>query len=348
MASQTPIRTRGKRGAPKEVKWHSGKRRKVLQAGSATPSERASSTRSTPSAEGSLSHRHRRKQSPELSKLEQLPTEVLQTIFEFSVNLDLPLVSPRLASQLASKHLYHSLTSIVLDRDFEHGGWANENIQPAMRLMNSRFFSWSFFRSWLHEECERRNLQSEWEKAYGPDGDERRPREKEEWIWYKLHPSACLPPPVKLLRGPFTQDKTQFLNFLLCSLREDTQGLYPFYIERAREGLQQAVSAGCADALHCFWGLDLWPDTDLLRAAVMDSGCDKNVVCSLVNREMYHRKSGSTDTNLLDPALWSWAEKAQANGNNKGRWLKELLRDTNLKEVVRNALARNANGTILC
>jgi hypothetical protein len=272
---------------------------------------------------------------------------VLQAIFEFSANLDLPLASPRLASQLASKHLYHSLSSTILDRDFDHGGWANENIRPAMRLMNSKFFTWSFFRSWLREECDRRDLQSEWEKAYGPDSDEVCLRVKEEWIWYKLHPSARLPPPVKLLRGPFTQDKTQFLRFLICSFGADPHGLYPFYIERAREGLQQAVSEGSTDALHCLWLLGLWPDTELLRAAVMDSGCDKNVVSSLVNREIYHRKSGSTDVDFLDPALWLWAEKAEAKGNDKGCWLKELLKDTNNKELLRDAIARNVNGTIL-
>ena len=62
MASNTPIRIRGKRGAPMEVKWHSGKKRKFTPAGSATASEWSSSNRSTPSTEGSVSRQRRRKQ----------------------------------------------------------------------------------------------------------------------------------------------------------------------------------------------------------------------------------------------------------------------------------------------
>lgn len=345
MVSNTPVRIRGKRGAPKEVKWHSGKKRKVTQVGSVTASEASSSTRSTPHTERSVSHRRRKQQPSEFSNLEQLPTEVLQAIFEFSANLDLPLASPRLASQLASKHLYHTLTSIILDRDFDNGGWANRNIRTAMRLMNSKFFTWPFFRAWLQEGYERQDLRFERHQAYLSD-DEEWSRAKEEWVWCKLHPSRCLPPPVKLLRGPFTQDKINFLQFLLSSFKADPQNLWPFYIEHAREGLQQAVSEGSAGALHCFWLLGMWPDTELLRAAVIDSGCDEDLVSSIVDRELYHRKSGSGDVDFLDPSLWSWAEKAHANGNRKGRWLKDRLRDVNDNELMKDATVRNVNATI--
>ena len=325
MASQTPIRIRGKRGAPKEVEWHSGKKRKVTQAGSATASQESSSSRSTPSTEESVSRRGRRKQQPpELSRLEQLPTEVLQAIFEFSANLDLPLASKRLASQLASKHLYRSLTSIVLDRDFDHSRQANEDIQAAMRLMNSRFFTWSFFRAWLREESDRPNFLCEWLKVYRPGESGSWPA-LEEWTWLQLHPKRRPPPPIKLLRGPFTQDRIQFLEFFTRNLSADAQDLYPSYFERAKEGLQQAVSEGSVDAFHSFWAFALWPDTEMLRTAVIDSGCDEKVVTGLVDREIHHRRWGSTEVDLLDPALWSWADKAQDMGDGKGRWLKDLL-----------------------
>ena len=324
----TLMKVRGKRGAPKEVKWNYGKQRK-LRPGSTTASSRSSSTCSTPSTE-SISRRRGKKRVVELSRLEELPTEVLQAIFEYSANLELPLASPRLASQLASRHLYHSLTSIILEPVLDKNIYFEADIHAAMRLMNSKFFTWPFLQSWLQEEYEALRSLSEWQTAFGPRyGIEVGPvsvEQQEEWTWQTLRPSPRLAPPVKLLRGPFTQDNIRLLKFLIRKFRVNPEEIDPMFTERAKEGLQQAVLEGANDVLSAFWIFGMQPDTELLRLAVIDSGCDKELVRSLVNR-VYNMTSGPVDMNFLDPALWSWAEKAHANGNEKGPWLKDLLKD---------------------
>lgn len=339
MTSMTPIRVRGKRGAPKELKWHSGKRRKTPRPGSTTGSERNSSARSTPSA-GSIHRRRRKAWGIELSQLEQLPTEVLQAIFEYSANLGLPLASPRLASQLASRHLYHSLTSIVLQPVFDNNVPTNSEALASMRLMNSKFFTWPFFQSWLHGEFERRHLLCDWQNHKS----RRHVEQQEEWTWHMLRHSSNLAPPLKLLQSPFTPDKTRLLRFFATTFRAHPQDLSPVYLERAKDGLEEAVSEGARDILFAFWTLGMQPTTELLRQAVIDAGCDEELVRELVRGDSC-LGSDPIDIDFLDPTLWSWAEKAQASGNEKGRWLKDLLKDAARQSGRKDAEIKHASST---
>jgi len=324
----TPMRVRGKRGGPKRVPWPGGKQRKLDHSSSATSSSRGSSARSTPSVE-TVSRRRRKHRNIELSRLEQLPTEVIQAIFEYSANLELPSASPRLASQLASRHLHHSLTSIILQSVLDDKGGTQDELHAAMRLMNSKFFTWSFFRSWLREQFQAPHMHPDRQIAYDTRfallPDPASVQQHEEWTWLTLRPSIRLPPPTKLLRGSFTQDKTEFLRFLTRTFKSDPDDIDSVYSERAKEGLRQAVSEGATDALPSFWMLGMQPDTELLRLAVIDSGCDKELVRSLVNR-IYNMTTDPLDIDFLDPALWMWAEKAKENGNEKGPWLRGLLK----------------------
>ena len=340
MASLTPVRIRGKRNASTELKWHAGKKRKGLQPGSATASEGSSNVRSTPSA-GSASRRRREKRYPELSQLEQLPTEVLQSIFEYSANVDLPLASPRLASQLESRHLHHSLTSTILQpvlrryvRDrylFDRYVEASDReLRAAVRLMESKFFTWRFFQSWLHEEFESRHLLSHCLDALGVGMDELTLATQEEWTWRLLKPSPDLLPPLKLLHGPFTQDNIRFLHVLCCGFGELPEDVSQQFLYIATEGWKQAISEGAVDAVKAIGSLGLKPDTDLLRIAVIDSGCNKDVVRTLADQAkdmlVGPMEVDLMDVDFLDPPLWLWAENAQANGDEKGPWLKDLLK----------------------
>lgn len=328
MPSMTPIRIRGKRSATKEEKWHYGKHRKPHLMKSRTPSERSSSSQPSSSSVKSAMKQRQREQNPDISKLEQLPTEVLQAIFEYSENVNLPLVSPTLASQLASQHLHHQLTSSILDSVLGQAAGTSSDLANATRLMNSRFFSWQFFKGWLRHEFERLQLEEEYRNAIGPDGETSAQSERqEEWTWYRLRPNGNLLPPKKLLRGPFHSDKIHFLRFMTSTFRGDPDHVDPLYSELAREGLEQAVAEGAGDTLASFWTLGMLPDTELLRQAVTDAGCDKDVVRRLVTRVL-HLTSEPVDINFLDPALWAWADKAHRNGNKKGQWLMELLRES--------------------
>ena len=322
----TPIKVRGKRNAAKAQKLNTGKQRKEIRTGSTTPSEAGHSARSdTPDGKSALRRRQPKRQHRELSRLEELPTEVLQSIFEWSANIDLPLTSPRLASQLASPHLFTQLTSQIVEPVLGGTRTKGGELAAAMRLTNSKFFTWSFFRSWLHAEFERLNLLQEWQDVTGSDGAIIDPEREAEWTWYKLRPHISLVPPTKLLRGPFTRDKVRFLRFISSSFQDEPEQLDPMYVERAKEGLQQAVSEGVGDALPAFWNLGMQPDTELLRSAVIDSGCKQEVVSRLVAR-VVHLASEPIDVDFLDPALWSWADKARSKGNENGTWLMSLLK----------------------
>jgi hypothetical protein len=326
------------------MKWHAGKQRKALRSDSATALEGRSSARSTPSA-GEMSRRRHKKRDPELSQLEKLPTEVLQAIFEYSANLDLPLASPRLAAQFASKHLQNSLASIILQSVLDSNEPSDRELRAAMRLMNSNFFTWQFFHSWLLERFEEQDLLSSCLTAMRPDEDQLTLAHREEWAWYKLNPNRNLPPPLKLLHGPFTQDKVRFLQILCSSFRPAPETISPVYLETAQQGFRQAVSEGTVDALQAFRVFGLLPDTELLRLAVIDSGCDKDIVRILVNRAI-SVSSEPTEVNFLDPALWSWAEKAQANGDDKGSWLKDLLKDAARRTGRKDVIIKRASSVL--
>lgn len=328
MSSMTPVRIRGKRTATTDEKWHHGKKRKWPL--SRAPSERASSVLSGSSEATSTKPRRRKRIDPLLSRLEQLPTEILQTIFELSCNPDLPFASPRLASQLNSPHLYRELTSRILPRTAERGQmFSKTELANVERLLNSRFCTWQIFEEWLISELnERETLQAQREELKRLNVDM---KYWAQWAWRGicLHGNlATLSPPKKLLRGPFTEDKVQFLR-LVTSTADWSPGqiITPLHHELAREGLKHAVAEGAAlDTLRCFWNLGLQPDMDLIRLAVMDAGCKKEIVKELVGKA-WDSKSASSDVDLLDPALWTWADRARARGDEKGTWLMALLKD---------------------
>lgn len=324
MSSMTAIRIRGKRTATTDEKWHNGKTRTLNP--SRTPSERGSSVASSSS---SSKRRRRKPLDPLLSRLEQLPTEILQTIFEFSCNPELPLASPRFASQLNSPHLYRELTSRTLQPVLGTLTASNTELVNAERLLNSRFFTWPFFEEWLNSEFTTRDMHAEWKwfnELPGPvETLDEVLKSKPPWTWGRLYPDKRLLPPKKLLRGPFTDDKVRLLSALSSTFDHRQHQRGPTYLELAREGLKQAVTEGATDAVGCFWQLGLRVDTELLRLAVIHAGCKKEIVHQLVtSREI--TRSDLADVDFLDPALWSWAEKARARGDERGPWLIDLLK----------------------
>ena len=323
MPDMTLILIRGKRTATKEEKWHAGKRRKTVRQASPPVPEPSSSGRTTYSQVRAPAKKSRKRVDPSLSRLEQLPTEIIQSIFEYSANVDLPLASPRLASQLASRVLQHQLTSNILQAVIgdPHG---THDLSEAMRLMNCKFFTWPFFKAWLHNHFDRLALQDEWDSSGG--GDEGDTRSRETWIWIKLRPPLALPPPSKLLRRPFTSDRVQHLNTMVERYHYEPERLDAVYPELVQDGLQQAVEDGAGNALYALFVLGAQVDTELLRSAVIDSGCQKCLVQKLITRAKHPRHHAPVIVDFLDPILWAWADKARATGDEKGSWLIEQLK----------------------
>ena len=329
MPRSTPIWIRGKRSATTAEKWHHGKQRKSIWCQS--PSERSSSVASSAS-DCEVQRRQRWKQQSEqhLSKLEQLPTEILHSIFEYSANVDLPLVSPRLASQLASRHLYHQLTSRIL------GPHSEQILKDKLRLTNSVFFTWQFFLSWLRAELSESPMLRDLRKqndAMNIITTQEREDGLAMSVWKsKQHGGLFkLLPPTKLFLGPFTTQNVKLLRCLTPDIPGNLDYVDPLYRELARGGLERAVAEGAFGAFLPFWNLGLLPDTELLRLAVMDAGCDKDVIFRLL------RGIDTQHVDFLDTSLWSWADKARMKGDEKGTWLIELLKESARGRIHKDA-----------
>ncbi|KAK5129175.1 hypothetical protein LTR08_003772 [Meristemomyces frigidus] len=341
MPDMTPMRVRGKRGAAKAEKWNAGKKRKIGRDVSPMQPDRNSATVSTVSrTKGAPATRKRKQVQRPLSRLEELPTEILQDIFFYSTNLNLALASPGLQMQLSGQHVYLEHTSRILQPVLGHHGStvlgpyqldhlglckrsgcefstaSDVELLAATRLFDCKFMTFSFFQLWLNEKP------LSWDQGMLT---QRGPEHFYSDLWAGLRPSAGLLPPRKVLTGPWTPDQVCFLRVFVDSLHcKDITVLSPVLGEVATEGLLQAVAEESEGAVPLLLALGqgMRPDTELVRKAVIDHGCNKAIVTELVSCA----RQRSSPVDLLDPALWSWAEKARASGDEKGEWLVELLR----------------------
>jgi hypothetical protein len=263
--------------------------------------------------------------------LEQLPSEILQEIFVHSGNLSLPLASVGLKSQLSSQHLYSLLTARVMEpmagTEPSHADFA-----AARRLFESRFMTWQFWKAYIDEAFGLATVASHQQaspdaadpsssvvadslpQAPTPSGGsvEHYKRKTQQHL-----PGLSIIPPRKLLHGPWTEDKTCFLTVLarpniLAESGPDS--------ELALEGLTQAVAEGAVEAVSGLLFVGVMADTELLCKAVLDHGCVQRIVELLVQH-------GQGALNLLEPTIWTWADKARKKGDAKGKWLKEYLSD---------------------
>lgn len=334
----TPIKIRGKRHGMKAEKWHSGKQRRQFQTLSVPrPSDAIAEDCSEPESQRS------KRRKVHLARLEKLPPEMIQAIFVYSGNLDLPLTSPVLSSQLSGRQLQSELMTSTLARIVdcaERGASTSLDLAQAARLLNSRFMTWSVFSQWLLRQGEARDLSVQEATPNSNSGSEFIGNDAIRFshIWSKLRPSAGFMPPSKLLHGPWNEDKVAFLKAFTLQPGCCKVPLEGVASEVAYEGLVQAVEERSLDAIKLLRGLRIPPDQELLRKAVVDFGCNRDIVLYLlqwcvteimrwtagpVNREAFHPQ---LKIDFLDPVIWAWAERARATGNSTGEWLIKTLK----------------------
>ncbi|KAI6855628.1 hypothetical protein KC334_g22345, partial [Hortaea werneckii] len=149
-------------------------------------------------------------------------------------------------------------------------------------------------------------------------------------IWQGQRPSPKLLPPLKILHGPWTQDKVDFLA-LMAVTEPDLPSLSPIHGEAAYLGLTQAVAERSFDAVAQLLRFKPSVDTEMLRKAVIDNVFDRDVVLKLadyaVQRQQESISSEMPAVDFLDPALWAWAERTRNNDDDNGEWLSNLLKD---------------------
>lgn len=237
----------------------------------------------------------------------------------------LPLTSTQLAFKLCnSTHLRQQLSDRLLGPVLECEGAtrpSENDLVSATRLLNSRFMDLAFFKTWLRSRF----------RGEMPMADHPSDSSDVDWkaSWLACQPSRALLPPRKLFSAPFSNDKTIYLAILAQTI-DDITSLSHSFGELAYEGTMLAVQSGHDELASVLLGMGVTATTDLLRTAVMDAECDERLVKLLLRpaSPQEQARRGATDgVDLLDPMVWSWAEKAREKGNPKGTWLMETLRE---------------------
>ncbi|KAK5019003.1 arsenicals resistance [Cryomyces antarcticus] len=298
----------------------------------------------------------RRKTAP-LSRLEWLPTEIIQTIFFYSLNIDLPRSSYRIAAQLSSQYVYSRLLVRALyDPPNDHDDAIAElrvttpdprskELREAdatlqTRLFTCRWMTWFTLRNFLQQAytwhirlCthpEKHYRDTEKMEMSGVDTNL-----KDQYYCYssaffgflRIHRGLSLPN--KLLHGPWSKDKLSLLNFLqdrgfivdwknTSSGEIATQGL----LEAIRENNEHAVISLVSD------GIGVAITSQVLRVAVMECGCNQDIVWDLMFM-------GRLEMDFSDRQLWTWAEHAKEQGDENGPWLMQRLQELPVKNWSR-------------
>jgi hypothetical protein len=131
--------------------------------------------------------------------------------------------------------------------------------------------------------------------------------------------------PEKVLHGPWSTQKANLL-YVLVSLNGEIDWAGSLSGETAKSGMREAIKEGnehAVAALAVLLGVPKLITTEMLRYAVLQCGCNINVVRHLLfNAQILARYSLMDALDFHDPKLWAWAE---AN-DEKGVVVKKMLK----------------------
>lgn len=267
--------------------------------------------------------------------LQGLPQELLEMVFLYSMNIALPQCSPALGLKLSSRAVcleytmrafFHTVDHATNHRDRKKTSDASLQSQ----LLACRFFTWDFFLRYVdraHDAMVKLRGKA-WEKT----GVEVKGVKEFDELWpFQFTKIPYLGfangffVPEKLLHGPWTSDKASLL-YVLVSLNGEIDWKGSLSGETAKTGMRDAIREGNERAvagLAVLLGVPKAITTDMLRYAVVDCGCNVNVLRHLLFNAQILASDKSKDVlDFHDPRLWAWAE-AHAE---KGEVLKDMLR----------------------
>lgn len=264
-----------------------------------------------------------------------LPTELLETIFLYSMNISLPRASPLLGMKLSSRAttleytmqtFFHTVEHTTNYRDRKKS--SDPVVQSA--VLSCRFFTWSFFLKYVDRAHNAMiTLRG---KAWEKTGVEIPGIQQFDGLWpfrFTTVPYLAFAEgfhiPEKLLHGPWEEGKVKLL-YVLVGLNGEIDWEYSMAGEVAKQGIRGAVAEGnerAVAALSTLLGVPKQIDTKLLRYAVLECGCDINIMRHLLFNAQILAQGMSKDVlDFLDTRLWAWADE---NGE-KGDVLKHMLR----------------------
>ena len=156
-----------------------------------------------------------------------------------------------------------------------------------------------------------------------------------QWTWALRQFDTKIP--VKLLHGPWTEEQLSFL-FVLNVSGAEFDPDNKMYRDIAKKGLTEAIREDNYRAVRLI--TEAWtssrplsmtwkeactfrikPDTEHLKVAVIERGCRRDIVQTLLWAK-------SSDIDYTDTAVLEWAESQREQGDGRGQWLLVLLTES--------------------
>lgn len=267
-----------------------------------------------------------------------LPQELLELIFLDSMNISLPHASPLLGRKLSSRAVTMEYTMRTFFHTVDHKTNYRDRKKTSdptlqSQILACRFFTWDFFLKYVDRSHDA--MISLRGKAWEKTGVEVPGIRQFDGLWpFKFTTIPYLAfadgfrVPEKLLHGPWDEGKVNLL-YVLVSLNGELDWEGSMAGEMAKQGIREAVADGnerAVAALSTLLGVPKQIDTGLLRYAVLDCGCNINVMRHLLfNAQILAQNLSKEVLDFLDTRLWAWADV----NKEKGDVLKHMLRKAN-------------------
>ena len=267
-----------------------------------------------------------------LASIERLPVELLQPIFiESGHNLALLQSSPYIAARLSSEYIYNSTCDYYLTG--VHGERTRQSSAQTF-IFASKCMTWAFLKSWCLRRfgskgcfCDRKPEEGCFDAQWPPNFDD-----ATKMVFSRSHlPRLAFVKgriPLKLLRGPWSSSKIEFLRFLLWMTSMSVDWHDPDTAQAAIHGRKVAIIEQNLEAVELFnhnRRLGRPANLETVAFAVMEAGCNRSVVYdTLLVANMW---SNNQSTRYSD-ALHEWCDGQIATGNPKGTWLLKKLEES--------------------
>ena len=271
-----------------------------------------------------------------LSPIERLPVELIQPIFLLSgPNLALPLVSHHIAAKLSDDYIYHTVCAEYLTAN-QHPR-AEQSINQS-RIFSAQWMTWDFFKVFLvktyegngclcgkspEEGCFDAQWPPEWKDATKMVFSRSHLPELS-WVKCRI--------PAKLLHGPWTSDKIQFLRFLLWITPMTVDWADAEVRKTALEGKKEAIMEKNLEVVEMFnhnRRLGKTPGLPMVRFAIMEAGCDRSLVYDIMATA---RAWGLRSVGWECAELDAWCNDRIEAGDPKGKWLQLKLQELRAQE----------------
>ena len=276
-----------------------------------------------------------------LAPIERLPVELLQPIF-IAAGYSIALIeaSTYIAARLSSEYIYHSTCNYYLT---DVRGTRAELSAVQTYIFASKWMTWSFFKSWIMRRygsagclCGRTPKEGCFDAQWPPNFED-----TSQMLFSRSHlPQLSIVKgriPKKLLSGPWTRDKIEFLRFLLWITAMTVDWMNPETAQVAIDGRKQAMLDRNLEAVELFnhnRRLGRPADLEMVLFVVMHAGCDRSIVYdTLLAANMWYGRK----TARCSAELHKWCKCRIANGDPKGRWLQKKLWESCILDHQGNA-----------